>query len=181
MIKVVSLLLLFCAVCMLSSCIRGSRTDIHGYNVERNMNVFIEIIVKAINEDDKGAIQLLFSKNILDEVDNLDENIEIMFAFIQGTIESWEKLTGSGISDLRSEGHRKRTNNAYYYVNTAEHQYFFLLHNCSIDSLSPDNVGLQLLLVVRAEDENEIYNGDNKILFDGTIRIPRVGVYLPIE
>ena len=165
-----------------SSCMTGrGRLDIFGYNEEKNMNIVIERIIEAINEGDKETIKSFFSKNTLEEVDDFDESIENLFSFIQVNIVSWEKLPDAHTSDSRDRGKRKREFTAYYDIYTDDQQYFFLIRNCSIDTVDPDNVGIYFLLVVKSEDENKIWDGDNKIIYDGNVKIPRVGIYLPIE
>jgi len=169
-----------------SSCMKGGGIyDMLGYNETKNMNMVIERMIEAINEGDKETIKSFFSKSTLEEVDDFDGSVENLFSFIQGTIDSWEKLTGAYTSDSRDHGQRRRIFSSYYHINTDEQQYFFLFDNCSIDTEHPDNVGIYLLLVVKSEDERKIYDGANKILFDsnadGKVEIPRIGIYLPIE
>jgi len=180
MLKIKIVFLIIVTICFLSSCIKeGVRTDMLGYNEEKDINVKIEKIIEAINDKDKDAIKTFFSKSTLDELDDFDESIENLFAFIQGSIDSWEKRTGSSTFDSKDYDNRKREYSAFYDVNTAEQQYFFLLDICSIDTENPDNVGIYLLLVVRAEDRLNVYDGNNKILFDGKEKLPRIGIYLP--
>ena len=183
--KIKILLLITVALCFLNSC-GGVRIDMLGYNEEKDINAKFEKIIIAINENDMDAIKAFFSKNTLDEDDSLDENIEKLFTFIQGTIDSWEKRVGSSTSDSKDRGHRKREFSVSYDVNTGEQQYYFSLDYCSIDTKQPENVGLYLLLVVKNEDEEKIWDVDNKIIYDKTddgktVKIPRIGVYLPIE
>ena len=182
MIKIKTLLILVIVMCFLTSCMSGGeRTAMRGSKDEKDINAKFEVIANAINERDKDIIESLFSKNALDEADDFDENVKKLFAFVQGDIESWVKRTGSSTFGSIDHGQRKREFSAYYDVYTAEQQYFFLLRNCSIDTAQPDNVGLYLILVVKAEEEEKIWDGENKILFEGEVKIPRLGVYLPTE
>jgi hypothetical protein len=56
-----------------------------------------------------------------------------------------------------------------------------LLDDYPVDTYNPDNVGLYLLLVVKAEDEEKIWDGDQKIIYDGDKEIWRVGIYIPLK
>lgn len=65
-------------------------------------------------------------------------------------------------------------------MTTDKQKYFFLIDDYPIDTDHPDNVGLYLLLIVKAEDRLKIYDGDQKILYDGDKEIPRAGIYIPL-
>ena len=63
---------------------------------------------------------------------------------------------------------------------------FSQLEDFPIDTFEPDNVGLYLLLVVKAEDHDKIYDEDYKIIYDKTtddelIKLSHAGVYVPIK
>jgi len=140
-----------------------------------------EKVIEALENQDKDALKTLFSKQVLNEADDFDSNIEQLFDFVQGEIDSWEKLSGNLAFTSNDHGHKTKQINSYYFVNTDKQKYFFLLTDHSVDTDNPDNVGLYLLLVVKAEDEEKIYDGNQKILFDGNQDIERVGIYLPLK
>ena len=45
--------------------------------------------------------------------------------------------------------------------------------------MEPEKKGVKCLIVVKAEDRLKVYDGNEKILFDGTEEIDRYGVYIP--
>ena len=64
---------------------------------------------------------------------------------------------------------RIRIKRLYYYVTTDNQKYFFLIKEYPVDTDHPENVGFYLLLIVHEEDRLNIYDGEQKILFDGKI------------
>ncbi len=148
---------------------------------EKNAADRLEQVIEAINNEDKEAIKALFSQKSLDESDDFEGSTDSLFDFIQGTIEDWEKPSGPTVYDSNDYGHKIKEVNSYYLVNTDKQKYFFLLRDYPVDTDHPDNVGLYLLLAVRAEDEEKIWDGDNKIIYDGDKKLSHAGIYLPIE
>ncbi|MCR6546226.1 DUF5104 domain-containing protein [Dehalobacterium formicoaceticum] len=150
-------------------------------NDGKNADFRLEQVIETIKSKDKEAIKALFSNKALDEAENFDENADYLFSFIQGDIDSWEELGGPTVFDSNDNGHKKKEVSSYYYVNTDKERYFFLLDDCTVDTDQPDNVGLYLLLVVKAEDREKIYDGDQKIIYDGYKRLTHAGIYIPLK
>ena len=76
---------------MLSSCIGGRKISI---GEGKRADTQVEKIISAIKNQDKEALKLLFSKKALEEAEDFDEEVDILFDYIQGDIESWEKEGG---------------------------------------------------------------------------------------
>ena len=198
-------LLIVIAICFLSSCSIGGASLKLLNNIEiikeqgtetllssrlemldsatdnEKANARLEQVIQIIEEQDKDALRALFSKNALIEAEDFDENADCLFKFIQGKIDSWEKTSGPHVSDSIDRGQKTKNVSSFYFVSTDKNKYFFLLEEITVDIKKPNNVGLYLLLVVKEEDEAKIWDGDNKILFDGRQDIPRFGVYLPFK
>jgi len=85
------------------------------------------------------------------------------------------------VSEENNYGHVIKEVSSYYFVNTNKQKYFFLLRDYPVDTDHPDNVGLYLLLVVKAEDEERIWDGNEKIIYDGNKKLSHAGIYLPIK
>jgi hypothetical protein len=141
----------------------------------------LEQVIEAIKNKDKASLKALFSQKALSEAVGFDDNIEELFDFVQGEVDSWEKPSGPSVSEINNYGHVKKEVNSYYNVNTDKQKYFFLLQDYPVDTDHPDNVGLYLLLVVKAEDEERIWDGDEKIIYDGDKQLSPAGIYLPIK
>jgi hypothetical protein len=167
----------------LSSCsIGGSRTEmLNKDNNEKKAEAILVHVIEAIKNQDKDAMRAMFSKQAADDADDFDGGVDHLFGFIQGEIDSWEKLDGPTVFESNNYGHKTKEVSSYYYVNTDKQKYFFLLRDYPVDTDNPDNIGLYMLLVVKAEDEEKIYDGDKKILYDGEKKISHVGIYIPIK
>jgi hypothetical protein len=167
----------------LSSCsLGGSRVEmLNGASDEKKAAAKLEQVIEAIKNKDKASLRALFSKKALSEAVDFDDNIDGLFDFIQGEVDSWEKSSGPSVSEESNYGHVKKVVSSYYYVNTDKQKYFFLLDDYPVYTDHPDSVGLYLLLVVKAEDREKIYKGDQKILYDGDKKLSRAGIYLPIK
>lgn len=179
---IISSVLIF-SILLFSACsIGGSRTNmLNKDNDEENANARLEEVIEALNNQDKDTLKGLFSKKALDEVDNFDDSTDYLFDFFQGEANSWEKSGGPTVFESNSHGHKTKEVSSYYYVNTDKQKYFFLLRDYPVDTDHPDNVGLYMLLVVRAEDEEKIWDKSQKIIYDGNKKISHFGIYIPIE
>ena len=167
----------------LSSCsMGGSRVGrLNRDNDEKKAAAKLEQVIEAIKNKDKASLKSLFSQKALSEAVDFDDNIDGLFDFIQGEVDSWKKLSGPSVFEENNYGHVKKEVNSYYYVNTDKQKYFFLLKDYPVYTDHPDNVGLYLFLVVKAEDREKIYDGDEKILYDGDKKLSPAGIYLPIK
>jgi hypothetical protein len=150
-------------------------------NDDKQAAARLEQVIKAIKNKDKKALKSMFSKQTLDQADDFDGSIDDLFDFFQGEVNLWKKPSGPTVFESNNRGHKKKEVNSYYYVNTDKQKYFFILKDYPVNTDEPNNVGLYLLLVVKAEDEEKIYDGDQKILYDGNKDIPRAGIYIPIK
>lgn len=143
-------------------------------------NARLEEVIEALDNQDKDAMKALFSEQALNESSDFDVNMNQLFEFFQGKVDSWEKSSGPSVFTSIDNGHKTKRINSYYFVNTDKQKYFFLLTDHSVDTNNSDNVGLYLILVVKAEDEEKIWDENQKILFDGNKELSRVGIYLPL-
>ena len=137
-------------------------------------------IIEALENQDKDALKKMFSRQALNEVEDFDGSMDNLFDFFQGKFDSWEKLSGPTVFESNNYGHKTKEVSSYFYVNTDKQKYFFLLRDYPVDTDHPDNVGIYMILVVKAEDEEKIYDGDQKILYDGNKKLSHAGIYIPI-
>ncbi|TYQ13384.1 UNVERIFIED_CONTAM: uncharacterized protein DUF5104 [Acetivibrio alkalicellulosi] len=181
--KYIIILILMFSMFLLSSCmIGGSRTEMLSKdNTDKIADARLEQVINAIKNKDKIDLKSIFSKKALDDCDDFDGNTDYLFDFLQGEIDSWEKSGGPTEFESIEKGHKTKEVSSYYYVNTSEKKYFFLLRDYPVDTENPDNVGLYMLLVVKAEDREKIYDLDQKILYDGNKKLSHAGIYIPLE
>lgn len=175
--------ILILSMLFLSSCsLGGSRTEmLNKDSDDKKADARLEQVIEAIKSQDKDALKAIFSKQALNEADDFDGRVEYLFGFIQGKIDSWKKSDGPTVYDSNDYGHEKKEVSSYYYVNTDKQKYFFLLRDYPVDTDHPNNVGLYMLLVVKAEDEEKIYDGDQKILYDGNKKLSHAGIFIPLK
>ena len=179
---IICLISILCMLFLSSCSMGGSRVGmLNGDNDEKKAAAKLEQVIEAIKNKDKDSLKSLFSKKALSEAVDFDDNIYALFDFIQGEVDSWKKSSGPSVSEKNNHGHVEKVVSSYYYVDTDKQKYFFLLRDYPVDTDHPDNVGLYLLLVVKAEDEEKIWDGDEKIIYDGNKKLSHAGIYLPIK
>ena len=170
--------MLFCSSCSML----GSRIEmLNKSNDDENADTRLEQVLETIKNQDKDALRALFSKQALDEVDDFDAEADSLFTFIQeGTI-TWESTDSLTVHETNDYGHKTKEVSSYYYVNTDKQKYYFLLEDNPVDTDHPNNVGLYMLLVVKADDRLKVYDQDQKILYNGDQEITHAGVYIPLK
>ena len=175
--------ILVLSILVLSSCsLSGIRIKmLNKVDDEAIANARLEEVIESLENQDKDTLKDLFSEQAMNESENFDVNNDQLFEFFQGKVDSWEKASGPSVFTSNDYGHKTKQINSYYFVNTDKQKYFFLLRDYSVDTDNSDNVGLYLLLVVKEEDEEKIWDENQKILYDGDQKISRVGIYLPLK
>ena len=131
-----------------------------------------EQVLKALEEQDREALKAIFSKQVLSEVNNMDERINYLFSFFQGRIASWENSAWCSDDSIRD---RKRTTSikSWYSVDTGQDEYLFFLLYYSTDEQNPDNEGRYALRVIKAKDK------ETQFTYWQDMNIP--GIYKPEE
>lgn len=180
--KIIGLMLII-VVLFLSSCsLGGSRTALLDMDDSDEIaKARLEEVINALELRDKDALKNMFSKQALNESVDFDSSVNDLFDLFQGEVNSCEKPSGPTVFESNDHGHETKQINSYYYVTTDKQKYFFLMDDYPVDTDHPDNVGLYLLLVVKAEDEEKIWDIGEKILYDGDQKITRAGIYIPFK
>lgn len=164
------------------STITDSRLNMLNQGVDEEMaNSRLEQILECIDLKDTKKLKGLFSNNAFKDAENLDEDIEKLFEFVNGKIVSWDNSDGLTVKESKDSGKKSKEVHSYYYVSTDEEKYFFMLVDFPVDTINADNEGLYMLLVVKSEDESEIWDETKKIMYDGNKKLSHTGIYIPIE
>lgn len=129
----------------------------------------LEQVIKAIENHDKDALKAMFSKQALDEAEDLDGRMDYLFEFVQGNIKSWEREAG-GVDVSKSSGHKEKKSRYWFTVKTDKEDYLFFILEYPEDTEHPENVGLYMLQVIKAEDEDTQFDGGQDILCAGIYR-----------
>ena len=101
----------------------------------------MEEIVSAIKEEDSEAMKAMFSSKAQDESEELDQEIEEMFTFIEGDITKWKNDQWSSDESIK---HGKRTQQlrSFYIVETDKEIYEFFIIDYPKDTIEQENEGL---------------------------------------
>lgn len=167
--KVLSLLII--SIFLLTSCTLGDSDmikDIFAMDDQKVANKEFEMIIYAIENQDKFTLKSLFSDNALEDAQNLNEIIDELFDYYQGKMLSYYDWGGprvyGGMNDDGTERYWKKMN-ATYDVETSRDKYRFAMEFIPIDTSDAANVGIRSLYVIKLKDDTDpkfAYRGDRK-------------------
>ena len=127
-------------------------------NSDKKADLRMEQLLETIQNKDHDTLKEMFSKRVLDEVNDFDSSVEYLFGLIQGNVESWERDRFG--SDGSIENGKKSTRlRSWYTVTTNKGKYMFFIIDFTIDTIDPDNAGLYMIRAIRAEDEETQFAG----------------------
>jgi len=169
MYKLIIGTVLTAAALLLSSCsIGGVNSDMFKKPSDRELaDARFEMILDAIENSDKDALKSMFYEKALSEVEDIDEEIEQLFALFPNGIDSWESMGAPQTFDSINHGNKKKSITGRFYVNVGDKQYRFLFIDRTINTESPDEVGLYGIDIV--DEENREF------------RAVKAGVYIAVE
>jgi hypothetical protein len=176
MIKQILRFLLIASILFLCSCsLGGSRVEmLNKNNDEGKADARLEQIIEAIKIKDKDSLRTMFSKQALDEAEDLDGRMDYIFNFVQGNIESWKTIVHGNAAESINHGSRIKKLQSWYYLNTDKGKYLIFFLECTIDTDHPENVGMYMLQVIKAEDKATQFDG-------GGSKTRCAGIYKPKE
>ena len=103
----------------------------------------------------------MFSTQALAQAVDFEEQITLLFEFIQGEIDSWKRTGGPGVSEgINDDGSGRvwKEMRATYDIQTSEQKYHVSLKEITKDSQNSDKIGVSSLCIINAEDWHEEYN-----------------------
>lgn len=127
-------------------------------------------VIEAIENHDKEALRAMFSKQAFNEAEDLDGRIDYLFDFVKGDIESWESIVSGALDGSYNHGHIVEKVRSWYTVTTDKEKYLFFLLEYQEDTDHPENVGLYMLQVIKAEDRHTQFDGGQDTLCAGIYR-----------
>jgi hypothetical protein len=162
-----------------SSVVSEKATDVIGeksgrMDTDQLYLVHFSKLIDAIKNKDKTAVRKLCCKEIQDNSPDFDADIEKMFDFIQGDIQTWEYNGGMYPESIEGDKHIKMENVGYY-VYTSKESYYVSLEDGIINTVDPNKIGYQLILIVKECDRDKIY----KIKHDGNASFNPTGIVIP--
>jgi hypothetical protein len=112
----------------------------------------LEQILHTFKDKDKQAITALFSQQALLEDEDFSENLDNLFDYVQGSIQSWQSAGAYGEFEERSDSAHKREVDSTYVFTTDEQEYEVAIYEYTIDIANPDNVGIYSLCIINSKD-----------------------------
>lgn len=151
----------------------NSRTDmLNESNNEEKADARLEEIIKAINDEDRESLKLIFSEHALTEAEDIDGRIDYLFNFVEGNIESWETIVHGATSEAINNGSKVKSSMSWYYADTPNQKYLIFFVEYIDDTGNPSNIGVYMLQVIKAEDKDTQFEG-----FGPNTRC--AGIYMP--
>lgn len=133
----------------------------------------LEQVVEAMEDKDKDALKTMFSEQASEEAEDFDGRMDYLFEFVQGNIESWKAIVSGAVDETNHYGHKVKKSRSWYTVTTDQEEYLFFLVEYTEDTDHPENVGLYMLQVIKAKDQDTQFDGGQNILC--------AGIYKPDE
>lgn len=127
---------------LFSSCAGASKTS----------DCIIEKVFAAIKAEDEEALKELFSENTVTADPDFDEKIHQLIEFIDGELVSYDDWGGGSENGGFNEDRTWRWKEISYNVVTTKETYCFAIKEYTIDSVDPDNLGINSLYVIKSAD-----------------------------
>ena len=126
-------------------------------------NKQFEDLIDAAKMQDADALKALFSQNVLNEVENIEESIQKLFDYFEGEMVSYNDWAGPGVTAKNdADGYWKQYYSTYD-LETTQDKYRLAMEIITVDTADADNVGIRSLYIIRFEDDTDqncAYRGD---------------------
>ena len=120
-------------------------------------------LLDAIESQDRDALLTLFAPSALDNAENIQRSIELLYSYYQGNHVSYNNWGATGSSKDSNDDHIVKKLYGTYDVVTDKDTYRFAFLYVAADSANSENVGFQSVYVIRMEDDvstQYAYRGD---------------------
>ena len=151
-------LLVLSGLLLLSSCAKigiGSNGGGVPVSEDKKADARMNQIVSAIKDTDKEALKSLFSKKALDEDKNLENELDNLFGFLQGNIDTWALEDGWSSSESIDHGKNSLMIRFSFDLKTDKDSYSFFIIDYNPDTINPDNQGVYMLEVSKTSYSGE--------------------------
>ena len=114
-------------------------------------------LCSSIKDRDKNAVKNLFSEKVRSEADDIDAQIDKLFAFIDGEVAAWKRRElDPMVKDDVEYGQLSKQEWFWVYLKTEKDVYAMYLSYYPINDFEPESEGIYSLLVVRAADKDKL-------------------------
>ncbi len=138
----------------------GSRTKLLNMDTsEEKADDRLKQTIEIINTSNKDSLKTIFSEQALDEAEDLDKRMDYLFDFVQEDINSWETIVHGATTESVNHGSQVKYSSSWYFVNTDTQKYLIFFLECTADTDHPENVGVYMLQVIKAEDKATQFDG----------------------
>lgn len=128
-----------------------------------------ENIIDDLGNKDKEGLKKMFSTKALKDANDIDGGIDYLMDFYKGEIQSKDRAVVT--NDSKSNGEKKTELDCMYTVVTDKDTYIVFFIDQAVDKKNPDNLGLYMLQIIKASDEdNEFDWGQGKTKCAGIYR-----------
>ena len=138
----------------LTSCVRKEKM---GFNTRDKMNLqTADKIVECINKQDVNGLYNLFSEEVRNNDKTLKEDIEKIYHYLNGKVESYEKRAVGSTTDIE-----QGKNSTYYYskfrlkINKIEYCLYYIYYPRNDFELTTE--GITSLKIVKADEINKYF------------------------
>lgn len=154
--RVALVLLTLVMLFTLSSCANIILTPLFYDNDSELADARIEQLFEATQQQDKATFKKMFSQKAINEADNIDDEIDCFFSFVQGTAISWNRDESPRVFEVVEYGRKSKQLITWYTLNTDKQSYLVLLVDYPVDTMNSENVGLYSIRILKLEDENRL-------------------------
>lgn len=130
----------------------------------------MELILDAIKQKDKSGLKQMFSKQALNEANDINSSIDYLFDFFKGKEITW-KREKQAVDEKIRHGKIIKEAKTWYNVDTDKQKYLVFMLDFTEYTGHPDKVGLYSLRVIKAEDRK------TQFTYWQDMKIP--GIYRP--
>ena len=114
-------------------------------------------LCSSIKDRDKAAVKNLFSEKARSEADDIDAQIDKLFAFIDGEVVAWKRRElDPMVKDDVEYGQISKQEWFWVYLKTEKDVYAMYLSYYPINDFESESEGIYSLLVVRAADKDRL-------------------------
>lgn len=137
-----------------------------GYKTDEDISHEIfDVLLIGLHNRDEDLIRSVYSKNVLEETDNLEESFSELWDFFQGDILSYDDFyCWMGSFGSINYGEKWQDVHACYTVYTSVRSYFIAFSTRKFDTIDSDNERLRSLYITSDEtwevEKTGVYQGD---------------------
>ena len=149
--------ILLTSILLLCSCKEGVGSVIID-DSDKTADARMEEMFEIIKSSDKDGLKAVFSKQALTDANDFDGNLDAVFNYIQGDIQSWEGTGTYGGTDEKNadgKGNRRKEAESTYILITSEQKYEIAIYEFTIDTANPDNVGVYSICIINKNDKQD--------------------------